>query len=320
LAADIVAAMDAAALRPLGIGEILDAAIKIYRARFTTLLRAVVFVVAPVQVVAAVINASVALDRTTTVEPGTELPALHASDFWAFAAGTLVATVLVFIASQLASAASFKAISGVYLGEETDWRGTLQFARQRLRSLIWLAILTGLALVLGLVLCIAPGVYLWGAFAVATPVLLLEDLRGRRALGRSRQLVRGHWWPVFFTVLLGVLLTAIVSGLLRAPLVALVISGSQDSAAGITVRAIIDTVAAVITTPFTAAVVTVLYFDLRVRKEGFDLELLARNVGIEPSVAAPTSFLPPPPPPAGSQPPFWPPPPGWTPPSESGGD
>jgi hypothetical protein len=34
-----------------------------------------------------------------------------------------------------------------------------------------------------------------------------------------------------------------------------------------------------ISTPLQAALLTVLYFDLRVRKEGFDLELLAREMG-----------------------------------------
>ena len=70
-------------------------------------------------------------------------------------------------------------------------------------------------------------------------------------------------------------------------------------------------------TPLSAAVLTVLYFDLRVRKEGFDLELLARRLGVEPGTAAAgADFIPqivPPPVPSDDQPPFWPPPPGWRP-------
>jgi hypothetical protein len=68
-----------------------------------------------------------------------------------------------------------------------------------------------------------------------------------------------------------------------------------------------------IATPAAAAFITVLYIDLRVRKEGFDLLLLARRLGVErePGQELP-SFLPEPAP-AGSPPPFWPPPPGWEP-------
>jgi hypothetical protein len=67
----------------------------------------------------------------------------------------------------------------------------------------------------------------------------------------------------------------------------------------------------VIATPAAAAFVTVLYIDLRVRKEGFDLLLLARRLGVErpPGQELP-AFLPEPPQ-TGSRPPFWPPPPGW---------
>jgi hypothetical protein len=63
-------------------------------------------------------------------------------------------------------------------------------------------------------------------------------------------------------------------------------------------------------------VAVVLYFDLRVRKEGFELELLAQRVGIAPpegTTFAPSPIPPPPPVLGDDQPPFWPPPPGWRP-------
>jgi hypothetical protein len=67
-------------------------------------------------------------------------------------------------------------------------------------------------------------------------------------------------------------------------------------------------------------VLTVLYFDLRVRKEGFDLELLSRRMGVDPATVANPAFLPPamppPPPSPGPQdrPTGWPPPPDGRPP------
>ena len=83
---------------------------------------------------------------------------------------------------------------------------------------------------------------------------------------------------------------------------------------------IAGTGSSMITTPFLAAVIVVLYFDLRVRKEGFDLFLLAQRMGVDPPVgAAPVSFIPEPAPTVleGDEPPFWPPPPGWKPRSGS---
>jgi hypothetical protein len=70
-----------------------------------------------------------------------------------------------------------------------------------------------------------------------------------------------------------------------------------------------------LTTPFTAAIAVVIYVDLRVRKEAFDLQLLAGQLGVDPPEGLSTTYAPllPADPPSGSQPPFWPPPPGWTP-------
>jgi hypothetical protein len=69
-----------------------------------------------------------------------------------------------------------------------------------------------------------------------------------------------------------------------------------------------------LSTPAAAAFATVLYIDLRVRNEGFDLLLLARGLGVEREPGRePPSYLPEPAPTTGPQPPFWPPPPSWTP-------
>ena len=91
------------------------------------------------------------------------------------------------------------------------------------------------------------------------------------------------------------------------------VSASSNSLAGIVLNVIAGTLSKVLTTPFTAAFVTVLYFDLRVRKEAFDLQLLAQRIGVEPSPEAlarmgESASLD-----SGDQPPFWPPPPGWKP-------
>lgn len=308
--------MDAAALRPLGIGETLDVAIKVYRAHFSTLVKTVGAVVAPVYVFGALVQLSLIPDTGDVVEtdPLTgEITTVNADDVWAWVAGFLLLGLLTYLASQLATAAAFKVVGASYLGEEVDWRDSLRFALRRLRSLVWLSILTALGLALGFLACIVPGVYLYAAWAVAVPVLVLEDVRGRAALLRSRSLVEGRWWPVFGVIVLSWLLTTIVSTALSGALAGVVATSDSDVVVAF-VNAIAQAGASVLTTPFAAAVATVLYFDLRVRKEGFDLELLARNVGVEPPAGFRSTVLPPPPERDPQQPPFWPPPPGWRPP------
>ena len=315
--------MDAAGLRPLGVGEILDVAINVYRSRFGVLVKVVAVIVGPVLLLGALVQVSVTPASLTTA--GGETPKLTAGDLSALLAGLLIVTLLSFVAGQIATGACFKVVSGAYLGEQLDWRESLRFAAARLRSLIWLAVLFGFLVVLGMLACLLPGVYFSVAWAVAIPVLLFEGAPGRAALKRSRALVEGRWWPSAGVLVVAFFLTAIVGAAFGGILGAAVASVDNDvvSALG---RALGNVAASVLTTPFLAAVTTVLYFDLRVRKEGLDLELMARHVGIDPPRGDPGTILPLPPPQrpsgglpppssggGGQEPPFWPPPPGWRP-------
>lgn len=309
------------ALRPLRVGEILDVAIKVYRAHFKTLIKAVIVIIAPVQVLTALLNSSVRsiTDRANSFSSG-ETSNFHGSDVAAVILATLAIALLGFVAGQLASAASFRAVSEAYLGEEADWRRSLRFALSRLRSLLWLAFLHALIIGVGFVLCVIPGIYFYGALAVATPALLFEDARGTKALRRSRELVRGRWWSTSGAVLAASILVSIVGAAVSGVLVGTIIGSHGNQLVRDILSVVAGTASSMITTPFLAAVIVVLYFDLRVRKEGFDLFLLAQRMGVDPPAgAAPVSFIPEPAPTVvdGDEPPFWPPPPGWKPRSGS---
>lgn len=306
--------MDPAGLRPLGIGEILDVGIKIYRARFRVLITSVAVVLGPVFVLSALIRISFPAsdDLFKETQPGAT-PQIDFDRFGPFIAGTVLIVVLAYLASQVATGACFKAVSGAYLDEESGWRESLRFARSKLGSLLWLSFLTTVCVMLGLVLCVLPGLYLWLAWSVAAPALLLEDIRGWKAMKRSRQLVKGRFWPTVAVVLLVTLITGIVQAVLVGILAA-VVSVSGNEVALAIADAIGQTASGVLTTPLSAAVLTVLYFDLRVRKEGFDLELLSHRMGVDPATVANPAFFPPPRP----QDPGWPPPPPPTPPPPPG--
>jgi hypothetical protein len=304
-------------LRPLSLGEILDVAIKIYLRNAWTLFRVVLFVVAPVQVVTALIDASAASNGNGVTTTG-DTTTISSHDFAIYASALVAAGLLGIVASTLANGACFKAVADAYLGEQPTWRSSLRFAFARVHSILWITFLGGLCTVIGFVFCIIPGIYLWIAFAVAVPVLLTEGVKGTSALGRSRALVRGRWWGTFGVVLLGTILAGIVSAAIGG--LAGLAAGTTDAntVAGFLVNSVSGTLGSMISTPFTAAFVTVLYFDLRVRKEAFDLQLLAERIGL---TAPPEGGYRPAPGPApaprptgGAAPPYWPPPPGWTPP------
>jgi hypothetical protein len=154
-------------------------------------------------------------------------------------------------------------------------------------------------------------------YSVAVPAMLLERIGPVDALRRSFRLVRGRWWPTAGALVVGYLLIGILGALVTAVIMvipSLVADG--NTLVGALGAVVGGTVGSVLTTPYSAAVVTLLYFDLRVRKEGLDLQLIAEGADVQRDPDAP---LPAPlvadeyTPEERAQAPYWPPPPGWRP-------
>ena len=274
---------NAPALRPLSVGEIIDVAIKLYRQHWRTLLKLVAIVVVPVQIITALILTSATPDTNSLAPPlqpgGT--PEFDASAIWTLVISFGATTVLGLLATQLATAASLKAVSDGYLSEEPDWRRSLEFAFKRFGSLVWLALISTFLIGIGFLLCFIPGIYLSVAWSVAIPVLLIENTRGYGALQRSQQLVKGRWWPVVGVLALGRIIAAVLEFVFGGAAALLSLSNESEVVLFAT-NAISTALSQTLVTPFLAATIAIMYFNLRVRKEGFDLELLAQHVGVTP--------------------------------------
>jgi len=322
--------VNAVALRPLGVGEILDVGIKIYWRHAVTLFKIVVFVVLPAQIVVNVVEISAAPSGTNvfgggrglfgpTFTPTADVSTMTNREAVTFAVGFAVGLLINALAGKLAQGACFRAVADAYLGDPIAARPSLRYALRRLPALVGVSILGTLLASIGLIFCIVPGVYLWVAFFVAVQALLVEGVGPIKALGRSRRLVKGRWWPMFGVALVGYFLVFIVSGVVSGLVLGVSSIGSHGTVVGFVLATLSTTVGSMLTTPAVAAFATVAYIDLRVRKEGFDLLLLAQRLGGEGPAVAPTSvFLPPAPvyTTGGEQPPYWPPPPGWEPSGE----
>jgi hypothetical protein len=277
-------------LRPLSVGEILDVALKIWRRHFGALARIVLFVVAPVQVISSLLLASALPNSEILFNSGsptnTTNDVFDGGDAATFFAAFGLITLLSGLAWVLSSAAALRAVTVAYLGGTPDWKESLRLALGRLGSLVWLSILMGLGVTLGLVLCIVPGIWLAVAWSLAFVALVAEDLSGTKALSRSYNLVRGRWWATFGVLLIAFVLNWVVDQIVSIPF-ALGWFISENSVIGFTLSALADIISNVITTPFVAAVFALVYFDLRVRKEGFDLQLLAQAMGPLPEGGSP---------------------------------
>ena len=126
-------------------------------------------------------------------------------------------------------------------------------------------------------------------WSVAIPVMLVEGVGPTRALGRSWNLVRGHWWRLLAIFIVAYLLTSTISsgvGALAGGLAALLPGLSADVRGGAFLTAV--TLSSALVEPVIPIVLTLLYYDLRVRNEAFDLDVLAAAAAApRPAVGAP---------------------------------
>jgi len=75
-------------------------------------------------------------------------------------------------------------------------------AWHKLPSYIWILILLGLYILGGTILLIIPGIIFFVWFSFSSYVLVAEDIKGKQALARSQALVKGHWWKVFWILII----------------------------------------------------------------------------------------------------------------------
>jgi len=271
----------------LTVGELLDASFSAVRRHFWTLALATLVVIVPVSVLSTLVTASTTenafdFDVATTIADG---------DTPAYFAGNLVTLALTAVGSMLATAACLRAVGGDIVGQRYSALESLRFAAARFLPLLWISLLYFLALIGGVLLLIVGIVWVWVLFALNTPALLFEDLRGTKAMGRSRALVKGHWWRIFGAMLVMQLITLVLASVIGALIGGVILVNSENEVVNATVLTAANVVAYAVSLPLTAALTTYIYFDLRVRKEGYDIQLLAERIGA-PATAAPQAAEP----------------------------
>lgn len=266
--------------RPRGMREILDASFRFVLRHWRPLVIAVLFAVVPLQVLTVLVT-SASLPEGAGDNAQIAESVRSGGDVGVFSAGVITVVLLNALTVLLGTAACFKAVADAYLGRRPTWRGSLRFALERLVPVLGLSILYVLGVVLGLLALVLPGIWLAVAWAISYPALLVEEQGVPGALKRSFWLVRRRWWPTFGVVLAGLVLVAIISSIVQFAL--LVPSLFVDSLLAYFVLSAVAGVAGyAVSTPLQAAIITLTYFDLRIRKEGLDLEQLVERLDEDP--------------------------------------
>ena len=307
--------MATSTLRPLSIGEILDAGIKVVQRHWRPLIKSILLFVFPLAVVSTLLVAAIDPDQLELDPENT--PPLGQEDAAALG-GMAVTLVLGLLTFLMVTIACFKIVCDAWLGATPDVGRSLRFGLRRawpafLLTLVWTICVAGATLL------IIPGIWLCVVWALSLPALLFEGAGPIQALRRSFALVKGRWWATFLLVLVGFVLVTLFGTIVSLlPQAFAEIFAPENALANGIASVIGTTIAGVILYPYSSALLTIMYFDQRVRKEGFDLQLLAQGVGVEhdPDAPLPAPYVggPSPAPPYVGGPPA--PPPTWSPPPE----
>jgi hypothetical protein len=186
----------------------------------------------------------------------------------------IVFFVLALVLSAIFQTALFLASSDAYLGKPVVVADAISRAMKRAGAMAFGYIYQSFAVGLATLLFIVPGIYVaLGLFAMPC-IIALEGLSASDAASRSFELAKGLRWHVLLTGFVGFIIYFV--GLFIILLIASLVGGFGTQTL---IGQIISALGASALLPIGPLVITLLYYDARIRKEGYDIELMAQQTG-----------------------------------------
>ena len=265
-------------MRPLEVGDLLDETFRMYRRHF--------LLFGGISVVLSIPSAALfglALSSFSSVLQQTNGQTLDLRFMTPLLTGLAAGLIVNLLFLPFSMGAITYAACESALGRPVTAGGVLSGVLRRYFPLLGYWLLVLVSFYVSLVLCILP-VALWAwifvGWVVVTPAMFVENIGLGAAFGRSWRLVEGRWWRTFLVLFLIAIIWYIAQFALGAflqlgqlllqlfvsPFIALAIS----SATGQIVAAVVN--------PILQIAVVLVYFDLRVRKEGLDLFQMANRL------------------------------------------
>jgi hypothetical protein len=307
-----------ARLRPMGIGDILDETFRLYRENFTRLVATVAVIEVPLQIILLLLTVGFVGSVQSFLgfkgpTFGQAITASQTADlahaFLTFLALFLIFGIVGLVAFTIMAAALAVVISNRYLNRMVTVGQAYSTVTQRigpvLLALLWIvvraillivavSILAGIlsAVHLGLVSIILGitamllAIYCGIAWSLFPQAIVLESGGGIASSKRSRQLITGYWWKAFAVILVTALLVFIVGQIPTAILGSIVGATTSSPSVRTVINGVISLIVGVLVQPIPIAAMTLLFYDLKIRKEAFDLETMAQQAG------APTPTVP----------------------------
>ncbi len=246
---------------PMTTGRLLDRAFRVYFQNFPLMLGISAFAYMP----------ALAFDVLDVVITGTGSDAVLPFGFF----GVLALTISFLFVTPIATGATSKAVSDTYLGNPVTVGTALKTAWGRIVPLILAQLVAMLIIMGGFVLLIVPGIIFMVYYALIAPVAILETSGHAEIRRRSWSLVEGYGVKVFVILFIVVTVVQFAFGS-SVGAVFFVTSIEAESGAGQALQIALQSITAIVGYPLQTIAATLIYYDLRIRKEGFDLEMLSR--------------------------------------------
>jgi hypothetical protein len=270
-------------LRPMTLGEVLDRTFKLYKSNFLLFagITAWPFLVLLVINIGIAGSGLGARPAAGSVPPSGMLPSV-------IAGGITFALLYLFLLGA-AQAATVFAVSDLYLGRPTGLRDCYKRVGARAVRVILILLLTGLIVAVGCLLLIIPGIILLCRTAISVPASMLEDSKSIRSIERSMELTKGYAGQMFVIFLMVWVLSWLVAAIFQAPFAFLVQAQHTVSFGTLVLQHLSGFVSQVLVGPIGTIAFSLMYYNLRVRKEAFDIQHLMASLGPVASPSAPSA-------------------------------
>lgn len=185
--------------------------------------------------------------------------------------------VFLFI-SAVVTAVGTIAISGQFVEKELNVRKAFMRALDIGFPLLGTLTLSTVAITVGLRLFLIPGIIVYVWFCMAPPVVTIEGEGGLGALKRSRTVVKDYFNKTFLIVIPAAILEIVLA---LCVLFLPNLFGKLFFLHHLFLSAVFA-ILLMLSSPFKIVATTMLYYDLRIRKEGFDLQSLTEELAASP--------------------------------------
>jgi hypothetical protein len=285
--------MAALELRPLSLGELLDRMFFLYRRNFLLFIGIAAIPYSFFFVINLGTTLIPVIARSAT--PGPMQPAEFAVAAIGGGLVALVAAFAGFVAFVFSVGATVFAVSEIYTGRQTTIRESLRRVRGKAWTILGVLFLSGLMMVAGFIALVIPGIYLMCRICVATPAALLENMGAADSIRRSFGLTRDFAGRAFMIYLLYFAMVGGIVGVFQFPFMLLMAVSAKQTQLLILWTVLMQVgnfIGSVLVAPVSTIGFALFYYDLRVRKEAFDLQMMMQAIGADPMPPAITGGLP----------------------------